>query len=183
MERGLEITFTTDETDAWEIVEALGNIVGNEFAGEMKLDWRIFHVSIGRDKNARVNIPEEWISRDSLRVRLKTIIGISAVPVSVARPEAVWALKLQAGRDQDLLDLYAIFDTPFEMGAVISLFRSFNSETLKEKLSLTSEKVDSKKLFEDAVSRMGTKRTEKTMEKWQKFATKVGSVIEESLNV
>jgi hypothetical protein len=135
-----------------------------------------------RDRKAGVDIPEEWISKDSLQLQLKTITSISEVPVSVARPEAIWALKLQAGRDQDLLDLYAIFDVPIKTDEVISLFRSFNSETLNGKLSLTLEKVYSTKLFEDAMSRMGTKRTEKTVEKWQKFATKVRNIVDESVN-
>ena len=50
MEKGLEISFTTDRKDADEIVEALGNIVGNEFLEEMNIDWWIFHVLKGKDR-------------------------------------------------------------------------------------------------------------------------------------
>lgn len=46
MEKGLEINFTVTEKDAPKIVEALANIVGNEFAGKIDIRWKVFDVTL-----------------------------------------------------------------------------------------------------------------------------------------
>jgi hypothetical protein len=145
---------------------------------EVALDLLVGYV---RDRRAKVDVPEMWISQRSRSMVLNTITGVTAIPVSVARPEALWALKLQTGRDQDIIDLYAIQATPIDMYEIISLFRSLHSESLTEKLSLTSKNVTREKLFEDAMSRMGTKRNESNRIKWNSFAERVKYVVGESI--
>lgn len=74
---------------------------------EISVDLLVGYV---RDRDARVDIPESWVSqRSNVRfLRIKT--GVTPV-IPVARPEAIWALKLQAGRSQDITDLFAIYGT------------------------------------------------------------------------
>ena len=55
MEKGVEIAFQlSNGTEDRELVSAMANIVGNEFSSEMKIDWRIFHVTLGENKYFRV---------------------------------------------------------------------------------------------------------------------------------
>ena len=55
MEKGVEIAFQlSNGTEDRELVVAMANIVGNEFSSEMKIDWRIFHVTLGENKYFRV---------------------------------------------------------------------------------------------------------------------------------
>lgn len=54
MEKGLEITFQVPTTDASLIVSAISNIVGNEFMKEFEVQWRIFHVTLGKDRFYKV---------------------------------------------------------------------------------------------------------------------------------
>ncbi len=136
-----------------------------------------------RDRRAGIDIPEAWISQRVRSIRLKTRTGGTEVPLNVARPEALWVLKLQAGRDQDLIDLYAILDETIEMNEIVSLFRSLGSETLLQKLSQASGNVASEKLFEDSMSRLRKKRTEENRNKWNLFVERVRHIVEESVKV
>lgn len=63
MERGLEITFTVADKDERRIVEALANVVGNEFLREFNVDWRIFRVDKGEDRFYKVCFIGKKLSR------------------------------------------------------------------------------------------------------------------------
>jgi len=55
VEKGVEIAFQlSNGTEDRELVSAMANIVGNEFRGEMEIDWRIFHVTLGENRYFRV---------------------------------------------------------------------------------------------------------------------------------
>lgn len=54
MEKGVEITFNPVGTEAHRIVEALANLVGNEFREENDVEWRIFHVTLGEERFYKV---------------------------------------------------------------------------------------------------------------------------------
>ena len=147
---------------------------------EATIDLLIGYV---RGRRARIDIPETWISQKVKKIPLKTRTGSTAISVNVARPEALWALKLQAGREQDLIDLYAILDEPLKIDEIVSLFRTLRSETLIQKLSEAPIKVSSEKLFEDAMSRLRKKRTKENRNKWDLFVKRVGHIVEESVKV
>ncbi len=134
-----------------------------------------------RDRKAQVDISEQWISKNTKRIHLRTLTGTTAVPVNVARPTALWALKLQSGRDQDILDLFAIADVPIEAGEIISLFEGFNSKTLRERLLLTLERAQSVKLFQDAMARLQIKRTNESRKRWNLFCERVSDIVEKSV--
>lgn len=54
MEKGLEIAFKVPGRDGALIVEAIGNIVGNEFKAEFDLQWRIFDVTLDKERFYKV---------------------------------------------------------------------------------------------------------------------------------
>lgn len=63
MEKGLEITFTISDKDEREIVEAMANIVGNEFLMEFDIEWRVFHVEKAEDRFYKVCFTGRKLSR------------------------------------------------------------------------------------------------------------------------
>lgn len=54
MEKGLEITFTVPGKNGATIVQALANLVGNEFLKEFDIQWRIFDVRLDRERFYKV---------------------------------------------------------------------------------------------------------------------------------
>lgn len=133
-----------------------------------------------RDRDAKVDVPESWVSqRINARIlRVKT--GETQV-IPIARPEAIWALKLQAGRSQDVTDLFAIYDTRFESKEVIELFRNLMNDPLSSKLLATLRKAESDKLFEDSMSRLEMKQTDRNRERWTRFGSTVRRIVESSI--
>ena len=53
---GLEIAFQLNNEKDTEVVTALGNLTGNYFKNNENMDitWRIFHVTLDKDKYYRV---------------------------------------------------------------------------------------------------------------------------------
>jgi hypothetical protein len=63
MEKGLEISFQVAGGEGKKIVEALANLVGNEFIGELELQWRIFDVTLGKERFYKVCYSGPKLSR------------------------------------------------------------------------------------------------------------------------
>lgn len=63
MEKGLEITFTVPGRDGNRIVEALANLVGNEFQKEMEVHWRIFDVTLDKQRFFKICFTGRKVSR------------------------------------------------------------------------------------------------------------------------
>ena len=145
---------------------------------EMTLDVLVGYV---RDREARVDIPEPWISMDHRNLRLITLTGGTRNKIPIASPEALWALKLQSGRDQDIIDLFSMFDVKIDGKRVIALFKGLKTNTLTDKLRKTSQKAHSNKLFEDSMSRLETKRTDKNRKKWISFGNQVDRIASETM--
>lgn len=145
---------------------------------EMTLDVLVGYV---RDMEARVDIPEPWISMDHRNLRLITLTGGTRIKIPIASPEALWALKLQSGRDQDIIDLFSMFDIKIDGKKVIALFNILKSNTLTDKLIKTLQKAHSDKLFEDSMSRLETKRTDQNRNKWISFGNQVDRIVSETM--
>ena len=62
--KGVEIAFQTNKDGENDIVTALGNLTGNYFKNEEHMDitWRIFHVTLDKEKYYRVLYRGEKIS-------------------------------------------------------------------------------------------------------------------------
>lgn len=54
MEKGLEITFKVPGRDGPSIVEAIANLVGNEFVNEFDVQWQIFDVTLDKERFYKV---------------------------------------------------------------------------------------------------------------------------------
>jgi hypothetical protein len=132
-----------------------------------------------RDREAQVDVPEAWISKRALRRRLLTLSGSTTSEVPIARPEALWALKLQAGRPRDISDLFAIADTPFDAAEVEALFRRLASHSLLTKLRAVRASLRKRKIYVDSLSRrqLGRPTDPTNVRKWARFESKVDSII------
>ncbi len=132
-----------------------------------------------RDRTAGVDLPEEWISRRARRRALESLSGRTSRPVAIARPEAVWALKLQSGRDIDLADLFAISDEPTDLNEVREIFHQLATPSLCQKLTLVRARLTERKLLEDSLSRrgLGSPKIPRNLRKWDRFVSMVDSVV------
>lgn len=130
-----------------------------------------------RDREARADVSEKWISLRPRRTKLDLLSGSVRTLVRVARPEALWALKLQAGRDQDLSDLFAISKEPVRAEEVRDLFSDLTSEWLTAKLARVKAKLESPKLYEDSRSRLGLKDSESARAAWSSFRNRLCDMI------
>ncbi len=54
MEKGLEISFKVSGIGGHAVVEALANLVGNEFLNELEIHWRVFDVTLGNERFFKV---------------------------------------------------------------------------------------------------------------------------------
>ena len=132
-----------------------------------------------RDREAMVDIPEKWISRDCRRTVLETLSGKTSRPISIARPEALWALKLQSGRDLDLTDLFVISDQPADLGEVRRLFEQLATNSLSRKLQWVRSKLRERRLYEDSLSRrpLGSPDRPQNVKRWERFISRVESIV------
>jgi len=133
-----------------------------------------------RDRDAKVDIPVTWVSKGARKARLVTLSGRTSVDVPIARPEALWALKLQAGRPRDISDLFAIVGTPFDAAEIHSLFRALSTESLAKKLHSVRTKVRATKTYTDSLSRrrLGSPSDPRNVRLWAHFVATVDRVIQ-----
>jgi len=124
-----------------------------------------------RDRETRVSIPEREISTNSRKVRLELITGSTETPITVCRPEALWALKLVAARDQDLSDLFAISEEPTEFGQVWEILERHQTPQLVSRLKQVPIRLQSRKIFLDALSArsMRTQGQAASLKQWERF--------------
>jgi hypothetical protein len=99
--------------------------------------------------------------------------------VSVVRIEALWALKLQAGRDSDLTDLFVISDQPSDLRQVVQVFTELSTPSLTAKLSRVRARLGDRRLYEDSLSRrqFGRPRDPHDVARWQRFVSLVDTVV------
>ena len=132
-----------------------------------------------RDRDAQVDLPEAWISLRPRRLRLEMIASRSGTAIPVARPEALWALKLQSGRDSDLSDLFAIAEEPVDTNEVRQVFLSVRSGPLVAKLQGVRKKLDGERLYVDSLSRreLGKPSDRENRRKWSRFVAQVDRIL------
>ncbi len=135
------------------------------------------------DREAKVKIPDIWIIEKSRKTRLILMSSSTQHEVPIARPEAIWALKLQAGRDQDIGDLFSISRHSIDASEIISLFRLLRSKTLSDRLEKVRGKLHEPKLYEDSISRLGRgKPADKRNRKdWSNFVSLAIRIIDSSM--
>lgn len=131
------------------------------------------------DRDARVHLPQDWLAQDPVMARLVLYDASTKQEVPVCRPAAFWALKLQAGRLQDLADLFGTMDTAVDIAEVSKLFASFDSQPLRAKLAKVAASLEDPKVMHDVMSRSeaGSPSKRENQRRWQKFEARVNEVV------
>jgi hypothetical protein len=132
-----------------------------------------------RDREAGVDVPASWVMKVPRMVRLVLLSSSTSSPFPVCRPAALWALKLQAGRPQDLSDLFVISEVPVPLEEVRALFESLWCASLRSKLERVQRALGEEHTFRDACSRrsLGPPDSARNRRAWQTFQRRVASAI------
>jgi hypothetical protein len=135
--------------------------------GSVSIDVLIGYV---RDRVTGVVIPEEWISSRPRQMRLLLITGSTHTPVRVCRPEALWVLKLVAGRNQDLGDLFAISAEPVNFAEVREFLASLSNPALQERLTEEEHRLSTDRILKEALgARFTGSSTDTARQSWERF--------------
>jgi len=124
-----------------------------------------------RDRESGASIKEEWVSARSQLTRLDLLTGTTRNRIPVARPAALWVLKLVAGRDQDLSDLFAISGEPFELSEVRDELEREMIPALRAKLARIPARLATPKIYSDALAAraMGKRDAPQNTQAWARF--------------
>ncbi|MCI4352681.1 MAG: hypothetical protein L3K14_04755 [Thermoplasmata archaeon] len=145
--------------------------------------WHLGAVSLGlmtggvRDRESHVVIPESWLLRNPNTVRLELLSGRVDSPVKVVRLEGLWAMKLLAGRPQDLTDLFGIMAQPVNLVEVRELFNALELPVLRRRLNSTLKWTQEPKSYVDSLSRLrqGGTQLPENRTAWERFGKMVES--------
>lgn len=132
-----------------------------------------------RDREAAVDMPVSWVAKEPRMLRLVLLSASTAATYPVCRPQALWALKLQAGRPQDLSDLFVVSDVPAPLAEVRALFESLWCPSLRRKLERVTDRLRDEQVYRDACSRrsLGPPGAPRNRRAWEVFRRRVASVI------
>jgi hypothetical protein len=144
--------------------------------GDFSIDLMYGHV---KDRESGASIPEGWISSRSRQLKLRLLNRSTGNDVMVARPEAIWVLKIVAGRDQDIADLFAISGEPIDESEVREALQSVLSPRVAGKLAQVTIKASSRKIYSDALSSraLGRQDDPDNLRAWSKFQQVVHAVL------
>lgn len=112
-------------------------------------------------------------------MRLVLLDAATQSEVPIARPEAIWALKLQAGRLRDIGDLIAIQQEPVDLEEVRNLFAALWTPSLADKLHRVATSLQDEKVYHDTLSirKRGSPRRKDNRTDWQIFSQRVKDAI------
>jgi len=143
--------------------------------------WQLGRVTLDlmtggvRDRDSGVTIPVDWILRSPHNVRLELLSGKIERPLPVVRLEALWALKLVAGRPHDLSDLFATSAQPIHLSEIRDLLDRLMTKPLREKLARVSRQLHEERLYVDSLSRLGrgSPNSKPNQDSWNRFGEMV----------
>jgi nucleotidyltransferase AbiEii toxin of type IV toxin-antitoxin system len=146
--------------------------------------WRGQNVSFDlmtggiRDRESHAVIPEAWILQDPKSVRLELLSGRVESPVNVVRLEGLWAMKILAGRPQDMTDLFGIVAQPVKLTEVRELFHDLEQPALQSKFDSIVKWIHEPKSYADALSRLrlGSPQLKENRSAWERFGKMVETV-------
>jgi hypothetical protein len=72
--------------------------------------------------------------------------------VRVCRPEVLWVLKIIAGRNQDLADLFAVVSEPTDFAEVREVLSKVRNDALQHRIDDESARLDSDRIFAESLS-------------------------------
>src|SRR5271170_2288332 len=108
-----------------------------------------------RARESGAEIPYAWLSVRHRKKRLQLRTLTTPNPIRVVRPEALWVLKLMAGRSQDLSDLFSIRREPFDDREVSEMLASLADVGHRSHIGNVARKLRSAALYRDSLSRWG----------------------------
>lgn len=120
-----------------------------------------------------------WIAPGARQVTLSLLTSRLRQPVAVARPEAVWVMKLLAARRQDITDLFAIGSEPVNRAEIREKLATYSAKAERELLQRVRASVDRGDEYVDALSRrgLGSPKLPRNLKAWAKFQKIVDDVI------
>lgn len=132
-----------------------------------------------RDRETGTVLPEDWVIRNPNRARLELISGRVESIVAVARPEAIWAMKLVAGRPQDLTDLYSMAGLPIDIASVRELLSTVSNPSLTQKFGRIWRTVLDRKQYVDSLSRLrlGSPDSKRNIASWKHFQERISDLL------
>lgn len=123
-----------------------------------------------RDRETGIVVPGGWISSGYREMRLILITGSTQQSVRVCRPEALWVLKLIAGRNQDLGDPFAISGEPTDNGEVRRFLAEVTNPALQKRLEDEASRLESNRIFAESLSaRLLPTSSESARRSWDQF--------------
>ena len=125
----------------------------------------------------------DWISVHSRPIVLSLTTSRASRPIAVARPEALWVLKILAGRSQDVTDLFAISSVPMAVEEVSRKLSTYDSVRERYFLEGVRRRVDRDEDYLDALSRrgLGSPKLARNLTAWNKFKALIDDVISPSM--
>lgn len=113
----------------------------------------------------------DWIARNPTRDRLTLTTGSTRLPFSVARPEALWVLKLLAGRPEDLTDLFVISEWKVDSSDIASELKRLEDSRVRSHLDGVASRLATNREYLDALSRrgLGSPANPRNQNLWTKF--------------
>jgi hypothetical protein len=144
--------------------------------GTVMIDLMVGRV---RDRAVGAEISETWITQGANRTVLELVRTRTTARVAVARPSAIWALKLLSARDQDLGDLYAMSSTRFPEGEVSAVLASIINSKVRDRLLQLPARLDDPKIFVDSLSRVegGSPKDRRNLESWRSYKQLIGRLV------
>lgn len=132
-----------------------------------------------RSRGAHSIVEHGWIATRSRILVLSLTTGRSSKAVAVARPEALWVLKILAGRSQDITDLFAISSVPVDVAEISSKLSTYDSAKERSFLADVRRRVDGDDDYVDALSRrgLGSPKLPRNVSAWRRFRAMVDEVI------
>jgi hypothetical protein len=116
-------------------------------------------------------VPYRWIARDPRPIRLQLRSRRLTRPFPVARPAALWTLKLLAGRPQDLTDLFMMMREQVESKEVNRELRAVLGPGIEDRRQSIARALGEEKTFRDALSRreMSSHNAAAMRKDWERF--------------
>jgi hypothetical protein len=124
-----------------------------------------------RARESGVVVDYDWIAQRPTRQRLTLMTGTTRGTTPAARLEALWVLKLLAGRSQDITDLFAISERTVDSFEIRSKLQTLQSPRVRSHLRRVASRVRTDKEYLDALSRrgLGSPRDPRNRRRWERF--------------
>jgi hypothetical protein len=135
--------------------------------GPLAIDLMIGYV---RDRDTGASVSWQWITNGARKMRLILLTGSTRNLVTVVRPEVLWTLKVIAGRNQDLGDLFAISSEAINVEEIREFLAKMDTPALREKVKDESLRLGSDRILMESMSaRFLPSSSDNAKKSWARF--------------